>query len=91
MFPKIKIMASDPKTSWQIDGEKWKQWQTLFSWVPKSLWMVTAVMKLKDARSLEGKQDKPRQCINKERHYFAYKGRIVRAMIFPVAVYGCES
>ena len=36
-------------------GKKWKQWQTLFSWVPKSLKMVTAAMKLKDACSLEEK------------------------------------
>ena len=36
-------------------GEKWKQWQTLFSRAPKSLWTVTAAMKLKDAGSLEGK------------------------------------
>ena len=36
-------------------GEKWKQWQTLFSWAPKSLWTVTGAMKLKDAGSLEGK------------------------------------
>ena len=52
---KTKRMASGPITSWQIDGEKWKQWQTLFSWVPKSLQMVTEVMKLKDASSLEEK------------------------------------
>ena len=38
------IMASSSITSWQIDGEKWKQWQTLFSWTPESLWMVTAAM-----------------------------------------------
>ena len=35
-------------TSWQIDGKKWKQLNILFSWAPKSLWMVTAAMKLKD-------------------------------------------
>ena len=52
---KIKIMASGPITSWQIDGEEWKQCQTLFFWAPKSLQMVTAAMKLKDACSLEGK------------------------------------
>ena len=34
---KTKIMASSPFMSWQIDGEKWKQWQILFSWSPKSL------------------------------------------------------
>ena len=52
---KTKIMASGPITSWQIDGKQWKQWQTLFSWAPKSLQMVIAAMKLKDACSLEEK------------------------------------
>ena len=52
---KTKIMASGPITSWQINGKQWKQWQTLFSWAPKSLQMVTAAMKLKDAGSLEEK------------------------------------
>ena len=50
-----KIMASGPITSWEIDGEQWKQCQTLFFWAPKSPQMVTAAMKLKDAYSLEGK------------------------------------
>ena len=49
---KTKIMASGSTTSWQIDG---KQCQTLFFGAPKSLQMVTAAMKLKDACSLEGK------------------------------------
>ena len=52
---KTKIMASGPITSWQIDGKQWKQLQTLFFWAPKSLQMVTAAMKLKNAFSLEGK------------------------------------
>ena len=52
---KTKIMASSPITSWQIDGKQWKQWETLFFWAPKSLQMVTAAMKLKDAYSLEEK------------------------------------
>ena len=52
---KTKIMASGPITSWQIDGETRKQWLTLFSWAPKSLQMVIAAMKLKDACSVEGK------------------------------------
>ena len=51
-FQKTKIMVSGPITSWQIDEGKWKQGQILFSWAPKSLWMVTAAMKLKDACSL---------------------------------------
>ena len=52
---KMKIMASGPITSWEIDGKWWKQCQTLFFWAPKSLQMVTAAMKLKDAYSLEAK------------------------------------
>ena len=52
---KTEIMASGPITSWQTDGVLWKQWQTLFFWAAKSLQMVTAAMKLKDAYSLEGK------------------------------------
>ena len=49
---KMRIMASGPITSWQIDG---KQWLTLFSWAPKSLQMGIAAMNLKDTYSLEGK------------------------------------
>ena len=52
---KTKIMASGPITSWEIDGEIVKQWQTLFWGAPKSLQMVTAAMKLKDPCSLEEK------------------------------------
>ena len=52
---KTKIMASGPITSWEIDGETLEQCQTLFWGAPKSLQMVTAAMKLKDAYSLEGK------------------------------------
>ena len=52
---KTKIMASSPITLWQTEERKWKQRYILFSWVPKSLQMVTAAMKLKDTRSLEEK------------------------------------
>ena len=48
-------MASGPITSWQKDGETMETVETLFSWAPKSLPMVTATMKLKDACSLEEK------------------------------------
>ena len=51
---KTKITASGPITSWGM-GKEWKQCQTLFFWAPKSLQMVTAAMKLKDACSLEEK------------------------------------
>ena len=52
---KTKVIASGPITSWEIDGKQWKQGQTLFLGAPKSLQMVTAAMKLKDAYSLEEK------------------------------------
>ena len=52
---KTKIMASSPSLHGKYIGKQWKQWQTLFSWAPKSLRMVTAAMKLKDAYSLEEK------------------------------------
>ena len=52
---KTKIMASSPITSWQIDGETMETVTDSFSWTPKSLQMVTAAMKLKDACSLEEK------------------------------------
>ena len=55
-------------------GKQWKHWQTLFSWSPKSLQMVTVAMKLKDACSFKKSYDKPRQHIKKQRHYFADKG-----------------
>ena len=70
---KTKIMASGPITSCQIDGKQWKQWETLFWGAPKSLLIMTAAMKLKDACSLEVSYDKPRQHIKKQKHYFANK------------------
>ena len=52
---KTKIMASGPITSWQIDGETVESVSDFIFWAPKSLQMVIAAMKLKDAYSLEGK------------------------------------
>ena len=52
---KTKIMASGPITSWEIDGETMETVTDFISWAPKSLQMVIAVMKLKDAYSLEEK------------------------------------
>ena len=70
-------------------GKQWKQCQTLFWGAPKSLQMVIAAMKLKDAYSLEGKLTN-----------LSLKGRditlltkvcLVKAMVFPLVMYGCES
>ena len=52
---KTKIMVSGPITLWQIDGETMETVTDFISWVPKSLQMVTAAMKLNDACSLEEK------------------------------------
>ena len=52
---KIKITASSPITSWQIDGERVETVSDFIFWAPKSLQMVTAAMKLKDVYSLEGR------------------------------------
>ena len=52
---KTKIMASGPITSWEIDGDTVETVSDFIFWAPKSLKMVTAAMKLKDAYSLEGK------------------------------------
>ena len=68
---KTKIMASCPITSWQIDEEKM---ETFFFLDSRITVTVTTAMKLEDTCSLEKSYDKPRQCIKKQRHYFAYKG-----------------
>ena len=67
-------MASGPITSGQIDGETVETVADFIFGAPKSLWMVTAVMKLKDTYSLEEKLCPPRQHIKEQRHYFANKG-----------------
>ena len=69
------MMASGHITSWEIDGETVEKVSDLFLGAPKSLQMVITVMKLKDAYSLEGNYDQPRQHIKKQRHYFDSKDR----------------
>ena len=71
--------------------KEWKQCQTLFSWAPKSLQLVSAAMKLKDTAPWKKSYDQPRQHIKMQRHYFANKVCLVKAMVFPVVMYGCES
>ena len=72
---KTKIMASGPITSWQIEGKTVETVSDfVFFWVPKSLQMVTAVMKFKTLIPWKESYDQPRQHIKKQRHYFANKG-----------------
>ena len=73
-------------------GRQWKQCQTLFFWAPKSLKMVTAAMKLKDAYSFEGKVMTNLDSTLKSRDItLPTKVHLVKAMVFPVVMYGCES
>ena len=73
-------------------GKQWKQCQILFWGAPKSLQMVTAAMKLKDAYSLEGKVMTNLDIIFKSRDItLPTKVHLVKAMVFPVIMYGCES
>ena len=68
----MKIMTSSPIPSWQIDGEKWKQWQILLSWAPKSLQTVTAAMKLRHL--LLGTKAMTTKCVKNQRYHFTNKG-----------------
>ena len=68
-----------------------KQCQTLFFWAPKSLQMVTAAMKLKDAYSLEGKMINLDSMFKSRDITLPTKVCLVKAMVFPVVIYGCES
>ena len=72
-------------------GKKCKQWQTLFSWAPESLQIVTAAMKLKDTCSLEEKLTNLDSILKSRDITLLTKVHIVKAMAFPVGMYGCES
>ena len=87
---KAKIMASDPITSWQKDGETVEKCQTLFFWSPKSLQMVTTVTKLR-LLLLGGKAMTNRDSILKSRDItLPTKVCLVKAVIFPVVMHGLE-
>ena len=89
---KTKIMASGPITSWQIDGKQMgKQWLTLFWGAPKSLQMVTTAMKLR-CLLLGRKVMTNLDSIFKSRDItLPTKIHLVKALVFPVVMYGCES
>ena len=86
---KTKIMASGPITSWEIDGERMETVSDFIFWAPKSLQMVIAAMKLKDAYSLKVMTNL--DSIFKNRDITLSLVRLVKAVVFPVFMYGCES
>ena len=88
---KTGIIASGPIISWHVEGEKWNQWQTLFSWSPKSLLMVTADMKLRHL-FLGRKAMTNLDSVLKSRNItLPTKFHIVKTMVFPVVMYRCKS
>ena len=88
---KTKIMASGPITSWEIDGETVETVSDFIFWAPKSLQMVIAAMKLRYLL-LGRKVMTNLDSILKSRDItLPTKFRLVKAMVFPVVMYGCES
>ena len=73
-FKKLKLWHPVPLLHSILMGKKWKPWQVLFSWAPKSLWMVTLAVKLKYTCPWKKSYDKFRQHIKKQRYHFANKG-----------------
>ena len=72
-------------------GKQWKQWLTLFFWAPKSLQMVTAAMKLKDPYSGRKVMTNLDSILKSRDITLPTKVCLVKAMVFPVVMYGCES
>ena len=83
---KTKIMASGPITSWEVDGETVETVSDFIFWAPKSLWMVTAAMRLLLGRKVMTNLDS----ILKSRHYVANKGPSSQGYAFS-RMYGYES
>ena len=84
---KTKIMGSGPITSWQVDGETVTDFIFLGSKITET---GDCHKEIKTLAPWEKSYHQPRQQIKKQRHYFANKGHLVKAMIFPVVIYGCE-
>ena len=72
-------------------GKQWNSDKTFFSWAPKSLQIVTAAMKLKELAPWKKSYDKSRQHIKSRDITLLTKVCLVKAMVSPVVMYGCES
>ena len=89
---KIKIMVSGSITSWQIYGEQWKRWLTLFFWAPKITADGDCSHEIKICLLLGRKVITNLDSILKSRDItLSTKVHLVKAMVFPVLMYGCES
>ena len=88
---KTKIMASGPITSWEIDGETMETVADFIFGGSKITADGDCSHEIKTLTPWKESYDQPKQHIKKQRHYFANKVRLVRAIVFPVVMYGCES
>ena len=84
-------MASGLISLWQINGEKVEAVADFLFWAPESLQMVIAAMKLKETYSLEGVMTNLDSVLKSRDITLPTKVRLVKAMVFPVVMYGCES
>ena len=84
-------MASGPITSWEIDGETVETVSDFIFWGSKTTAHGDCSHEIKRCFAPWKKSyDQPRQHVKKQRHYFATKVHLVKAMVFPVVMYGCE-
>ena len=88
---KTKIMASGPLTSWQIDGEIVETVADYFGELQNHCRWWLQPWDKNTLTPWKKSYDQPRQPIKKQRHYFANKGHLAQAMVFPVVMYGCKS
>ena len=88
---KTKIMASGPITSWQIDGETMETVSDFIFLGSKITADGDCSHEIKTLTPWKKSYDQPRQHVEKQRHYLPTKVCLVKAMVFPVAMYGCES
>ena len=84
-------MASGPITSWEIDEETVEIVSDFIFWAPKSLQMVITAMKLKLLTPWKKSYDQPRYTFKSRDITLPTKVHLVKAMFFPVVMYGCES
>ena len=85
-----KIMTSGPITSWQIEGEKVEAVTDFISWAPKSMQMMSAAMKLKDLLLGRNVMTNLESVLRSRDITLPTKIHIIKAMVFPVVMYGCK-
>ena len=86
-----KIMASSPISSWQTEGKESENGKSLFSWAPKSLWTLTATMKLRYLLLGRKAMTNLESILKNRDNTLSIKVHIVKAMVLPVVMYECES